>query len=72
MARRLIQAASLVGPVIKKGYVGLMKDLASDLQAVCRRDEATTGRLAERKAKLSDLHLKVQPLAEKAGLAVDL
>lgn len=59
-------------PVTEKGYVSVIRNLASNLQVVCRGAEATTGKLVELEAKLSELHLKVQLLAKKAERVDDL
>lgn len=59
-------------PVSKKIYVGLIRDLAGDLQAFPRRAEDTTEKGKEPKAKVSELGLEVQLLTEEAGHAGDL
>lgn len=58
--------------VSKKGYVELLRDLASDLLAVRRGAEPTTEKLAEREARYSELDLKLQLSAEEVRHAVDL
>lgn len=59
-------------PVSNEGYLGLIRDLASDLEAVRWGDKATTFKLAERKAILHKLKLKVQLFTGEAGRAGDL
>lgn len=55
---QLIQAVFGAVSVTKKDYVGLVRDLAGDLQAMRWGAEATTDKLAEREAKWNELDLK--------------
>lgn len=64
---KLIWTAGRAWSVSKKGYAGLIRDLASDVRAVRRRAEAIATNLAKREAKLSELDLMVQLLADVAG-----
>lgn len=50
----------------------LVRDHASDLQAVCGGAEATTEKLANRGTKLSELDMMIQLLAEVTRSAGDL
>lgn len=58
-ARRLIQAVGRAISLTKKGYVGLTRDLCSELQVVRHGAESSTAKLASREAKLSELDMKV-------------
>lgn len=69
---RLIQAVSRAVPVIKKGYMHLIRDFTMDLQAVYRGAEATTAKVAEREPRLSELDMNAQLLTEKASRTADL
>lgn len=66
---RLIWAVHRADPVTKKCYVGLVKEFGSDLHAVYWRAEATTEKLVEREAKLSELDLNAQLFVEEADQA---
>lgn len=71
-ARQLIQALVRAATVTKKGYVGIVRDLASHLQAVRLEGDATCAELVEQDAALSELELKAQLLAEETGPVRDL
>lgn len=71
-ARRLIQAFLIAVPVFKNSFVGLTRSLAADLHSVRRKALATTAKLVEREATLSELDLKDQLLAKTAGHAGDV
>lgn len=70
--RQLIQTVGRAVPAGKKGCVGLIRDLVSDLQANTRGAETNTAKLAEREAKVSEPDLNIQLLAEETGRAGDL
>lgn len=55
-------------PVTKNGYVDLLQDIMSDLQAVRRNSETTTEKLAELKPKLRALDLRVELFSEDDGV----
>lgn len=57
LAWRLVQAAGCAALVTKKGYVLVIRDIASDLQDMRRGPEATTKTLGEWEAQLSELDL---------------
>lgn len=57
--------------VTKNGSVKLLCCLSSDLRAIRRRAEATTEKLAEQEAKLRELDLKHQLMAEESWNAGD-
>lgn len=59
-------------PDTKNGYVKLIENFASDLQAVRQGVEATTEKLSDQEASLSKLDLKILLLAKNIGLAGDL
>lgn len=59
-------------PGLRRGHVELLRDLASESQAVSRRDEGTTQKLSGLETRLGGLVLRVQFLADEAGHVVDL
>lgn len=59
-SRKLIQAVGRMVPISEECYLSLIRDLASNLQAVQWGAGATTVKLSEREAKLSELDLNGQ------------
>lgn len=64
----LVLAAGYEVPVSKKGYLELVRSLVNSAQGAWRRCAATAQKLAAREARLKHLELKVQFLANDAGL----
>lgn len=72
MARQLIQAVRRAATVTSNGYVSLIRDLESNLKTLPRSAEATTEKLEEWEAKLSELCLKVYLSTEEAAHVRDI
>lgn len=64
-SQQLNQALGRAVPVCNKGCVGLIRDLAGDLQAMGRESRDTTSKLAEQEAKLTERNVNIQLLAEE-------
>lgn len=58
--------------VTRNGYVKLLRNLASDVQAMCCIAEAMPEKLPDLDARLSEFHLKGQLMAEETKLVGDL
>lgn len=70
--RTLITAAGLEVPVSTKGYVELLRILASEVQTARRESQAASCELSVRKAKLGELERKIQILTGDVRRAADL